>query len=145
VVGLANGPCSSDPAVIGLLAGTPIGFIRKQGHAGIQYEFALGNGSSIIPRFDVAYQGPQNGANQAPAPGSPTALYGQVGGFTVANAHLTWRNSKKDLEAIVEATNLFNHYYYYSKFDLTGAGAGTISGSPAPPFGWSITIKKSFY
>jgi iron complex outermembrane receptor protein len=145
VVGLANGPCTSDPAVIGLLAGTPIGFIRKQGHAGIQYEFALGNGSSIIPRLDVNYQGPQTGANQAPAPGSPTALYGQVGGFTVANAHVTWRNSKKDLEATLEATNLFNHYYYYSKFDLTGAGAGTISGSPAPPFGWSLTIKKSFY
>src|SRR5207244_9087317 len=28
VVGLANGPCSSDPAVIGLLASTPIGFTK---------------------------------------------------------------------------------------------------------------------
>ena len=145
VVGLAQGPCSSAPNVINLLAGTPIGFIREQGHAGIQYAFELGNGSSITPRFDITYQGPQNGSNTRPAPGSPSQLYGEVGGFSVANANITWRNSKKDLEATLQATNLFNHYYFYSKFDLTGAGAGTITGSPAPPFGWSLTVKKSFF
>ena len=145
VVGNPQGPCSSDPAVIDKLSGTPIGFIRQQGHAGIQYEFALANGTSVIPRFDVAYQGPQNGSNTRPAPGSPSDVFGRVGGFTVANANLTWRNSKKDLEATLQVTNLFDHYYFYSKFDLTGAGSGTITGSPAPPLAWSLTVRKSFY
>lgn len=57
---------------------------------------------------------------------------------------MTWRNEKKDLEATLEATNLFNRYYFFSKFDLTGAGSGTITGSPAPPFGWALTVKKTF-
>jgi iron complex outermembrane receptor protein len=144
VVGGANGPCSSDPKVIGLLSSSPLGFIKQQYHAGIQYEFGLSNGATLTPRFDANYQGPQPGSNLAPAPGSPSAVYGQVAGFTVANAHLTWRNAKKDLQATLEATNLFNRYYFYSKFDLTGAGAGTITGSPAPPFAWAVTVKKSF-
>ena len=144
VVGGANGPCSSDPAVIDLLAPTPIGFIKQQAHAGVQYEFHLAGGGSLTPRFDAAYQGPQNGSNLAAAPGSPSALYGQVSGFTVANAHLEWRNAKKDLAATLEVTNLFNKYYFYSKFDLTGAGAGTITGSPAPPLAWALTVKKTF-
>jgi iron complex outermembrane receptor protein len=136
--------CTSDPTIIDKLATTPIGFIGKQGHAGIQYAFALGNGSTLTPRFDAAYQGPQNGSNTRPAPGSPSDVYGRVGGFTVANASLTLANPKKNLEWTLQATNVFNHYYFYSKFDLTGAGSGTITGSPGPPFGWSLTVKKSF-
>ena len=143
VVGLAQGPCSSDPAVINLLAPTPIGFIKQQAHAGIQYEAPLSNGGSLTPRFDVTYQGPQNGSNSATVAGTPTALYGQVASFTVANAHLEWRNAKKDLSARLEATNLFNKYYFYSKFDLSSL-AGTITGSPAPPFGWALIVKKNF-
>ena len=136
--------CSSDPAVINQLAGTPIGFIQQQGHIGIQYEFGLGNGSTLTPRFDAAYQGPQTGTNNSPVPGSPSDLYGRVGGFTVANARLIWMNPKKDLQATLEATNVFNHYYYYGKFDLTGAGSGTITGSPGAPLGWALTMKKSW-
>jgi len=136
--------CSSDPAIIGLLSGTPIGFIGQQGHFGIQYEAHLFNGSTLTPRFDAAYQGPQTGSNTAAAPGSPSDLYGRVGGFTVANARLIWTNSKNDLQTTLEATNLFNHYYFYGKFDLTGAGSGTITGSPGAPFGWALTVRKSW-
>ena len=118
-----DGPCSSDASVIDLLSSTPIGFIKEQAHAGIQYEIHLGSGGTITPRFDATYQGPQNGSNLAAAAGSPSALYGQVAGFTVANAHLEWKNAKKDLTATLEATNITNKYYFYSKFDLTGAGA----------------------
>jgi iron complex outermembrane receptor protein len=144
VVGGANGPCSSDAAVIDKLSSSPLGFIKEQFHAGIQYEFGLPSGSTLTPRLDISYQGPQPGSNLEPASGSPSALYGQVAGFTVANAHLTWRNAKKDLETRLEVTNLTNRYYFYSKFDLTGAGAGTITGSPAPPLAWAVTVKKSF-
>jgi iron complex outermembrane receptor protein len=137
--------CSSDPAIIGKLAGTPLGFIGEQAHFGIQYEFGLGNGTTLTPRFDATYQGPQTSNNLATEPGSPTQLYGRIPGFTVANARLTWANMKRDLEATVEVSNLFNKYYFPAKFDLTSAGTGTITGAPGPPLGWSLTVKKSFH
>jgi iron complex outermembrane recepter protein len=145
VVGLPQGPCSSSPDVIALLSPTPLGFSEQQGHAGIQYQFDLTGGGTLTPRFDITYQGYQAGANTAPVPGSPSAIYGQIPGYGLANAHLTWVNSKNNLQATLAATNLFNRYYYYSKFDLTGAGAGTITGSPGAPFGWYLQVKKSFF
>ncbi len=144
VVGQANGPCSSSPSVINLLSPTPIGFIKEQVHAGIQYEFRLSGGSSVTPRVDAAYQGAAPGSNVAAAAGSPSDVYGRVAGFTVANARVTWRNAKRDLDATLEVTNVTNRYYFYSKFDLTGAGTGTISGSPGPPLAWALTMRKSF-
>ncbi|TLY76584.1 MAG: TonB-dependent receptor, partial [Gammaproteobacteria bacterium] len=145
VVGGASGPCTSNPAVINLLSSTPIGFIKEQAHAGIQYEFHLSNnGSSLTPRFDVTYQGAAPGSNLRAGAGTPSDIYGRVSGFTVANAHLTLRNAKKNLEATLEVTNVLNRYYFYSKFDLTGAGQGAITGSPAPPLAWALTVKKSF-
>jgi iron complex outermembrane receptor protein len=136
--------CSSDPAVIDQLSGAPIGFIGKSGHVGVQYEFGLANGGAITPRFDAVYQGPTTGSNQAAVAGTPTALYGQVGGFTVANARFTWTNSKRDLETTFAVTNLFNHYYYSSKLDFSQL-AGTITGVPGPPLGWELTVKKTFH
>jgi iron complex outermembrane recepter protein len=136
--------CSSDPAIIGLLSPTPLGFTKEQGHLGAQYQIPLGGNGSLTPRFDVTYLGPQVGSNTAPAPGSPSAVYGQLGGYTLLNARLTWRNAKGDLETTLEGLNLTNHYYFYSKFDLTGAGAGVITGSPGQPLQWALTMKKSF-
>jgi iron complex outermembrane recepter protein len=136
--------CSSNSAVIGQLSDVPIGFLKEQGHLGVQYEIPLGGNGSLTPRFDVTYLGPQVGSDTAPAPGSPSALYGQIPGHTVANARVTWRNASKNLETTLEITNLTNKYYYISKFDLTQAGAGTITGSPGRPLGWALTMKKSF-
>ena len=79
-----------------------------------------------------------------PAPGSPGALYGQLAGYTLANARLTWANADKDLTVALEVTNLTTKYYYYAKFDLTGAGAGAINGDPGRPREWAVTVKKAF-
>jgi len=146
VVGLAQAPCSSDPTVIGMLAKTPIGFVPEQAHGGIQYQFGLGSGAgTLTPRLDVTYLGgPVYGADQAPAPGSPTATYGILGGYTVSDLRVTWRNARGDLDVTVYGNNIFDKYYYYSKFDLTQAGAGTITGAPGQPLMWGLTIKKTF-
>ena len=76
--------------------------------------------------------------------GSPSAIYGQQDAFTLANARITWRNKAKDLSIALAVTNLFDKYYYTSKFDLTGAGAGAISGSPGRPREWALTVRKNF-
>jgi len=136
--------CSSDPSIVGLLSPAPIGLLKSKWSAGGQYEIGLGGAGSFTPRFDVTYQGALAGSDLAPAPGSPSAVYGQIPGYTVANARFTWRNEPRDLDIALEVTNLTDKYYFLSKFDLTGAGAGTITGSPGRPREWAITVKKKF-
>ena len=144
VLGLASGPCSSDPAVLGGLSSPPPGVMKSKWNAGVQYDFPFANGATLTPRVDVTYQGSLAGAYATPAPGSPSALYSTVDSYTVANARLTWLNAKKDLNVALEVTNFTDKYYFLSKFDLTGAGSGTITGSPGRPREWAVTIKKKF-
>ncbi len=141
VVGLPNGACSSAANVIGLLDDPTQGW---RWAFGIQYEADLGGSGKIIPRFDVTRQNALTGNVLRPPAGSPSDLLGQVPGYTLANARLTWRNADEDLDVSLEVTNLFDKYYFLNKFDLTGAGAGVISGQVGRPQEWAITVKKKF-
>ena len=144
VVGLASGACSSDRAVISLINSRPPSMMKWKWSAGAQYEIDLGDTGSLTPRFDIAYQGDMIGNVLAPVAGSPSAIFGQMPSNTLANARITWRNPNKDLEVAFEVTNVFDKYYYTSKFDLNGAGAGLISGTPGRPREWAVSIKKKF-
>ena len=144
VVGLPSGPCSSDPAIVSRLSPRPRGLVKWKWSAGAQYEIDLGDAGSLTPRFDIAYEGSLSGADLRPAPGSPSEIFGSVPSYTLASAHLTWRNADKDLDISLEVSNLFDKYYYTSTFDLTGAGAGAITASPARPREWALSIKKKF-
>ena len=144
VVGGASGPCSSNPAVVGLLAPQPRGLMKLKWNAGVQYEFPVGNGGSITARLDTSFQDKLVGGDLVASAGTPSALYGQVDSYNLSNARVTWRNAERDLEAAFEVTNLADKYYFVSKFDLTGAGAGAIAGQPGRPREWAVTLKKKF-
>jgi iron complex outermembrane receptor protein len=141
VVGQASGPCSTAASVVGLLDDPSDGF---RWAFGIQYEADLGGSGKVIPRLDVSHQYALTGNALTPAATSPSARFGQVPGYTLANARLTWRNADEDLDIGLEVTNLFDKYYFINKFDLTGAGAGVISGQPGRPREWGLTVKKKF-
>jgi iron complex outermembrane recepter protein len=136
--------CSSDPSIVGQLTSPPRGVAKTQWSLGAQYEADLGGSGSITPRFDISHQGKIVGGATKSAATTPSGLFGDTPGFTVANARLTWKNEDRDLEISGEVTNLFDKYYFLSKFDLTGAGAGTISGLPARPREWAVSVKKKF-
>lgn len=144
VAGLAAGPCSSDPAIIATAVNPRSPFTPKwKWSAGIQYEAQLGSGAgTLTPRFDAAYQSAIF-TNAAPSPAGIQEL-AVIKGYTVANARLTWRNEKEDLEISGEVTNLFDKYYFNTTFDLTGAGAGITSGYPGRPREWAVSVKKKF-
>lgn len=141
MVGQAAGPCNSTQAVVGLLSDPSDGF---RWAFGVQYEADLGNSGKLIPRIDVSHQYKLAGNALTPAPGTPSAQFGETPSYTVANARLTWRNADDDLDISLEVTNLFDNYYFINKFDLTGAGAGLISGQPGRPREWALTVKKKF-
>jgi iron complex outermembrane receptor protein len=104
---------------------------------GTQYSFGIGDKGTLTPRIDLSHQSTvfSNALN---------GPLNRISGYTVGNARLTWRNAKGDWEAAVELSNFTNKLYYLTTFDLTGAGGGAVSGQPAMPREWSVSIRKSF-
>jgi iron complex outermembrane receptor protein len=144
VVGQGPGPCSKDPSIMNLLSSTPPGVVKQSGFGGVQYDIRMAGGSTLTPRLEANYQGALGGGVVAPTPGTPSAIYGNVPSYTVGNARLTWVSARRDLDIALEVTNFTDKYYFLTKFDLTGAGSGTITGSPARPREWAVTFKKKF-
>ena len=103
---------------------------------GAQYEFTLGSGGTLTPRVDGSFQSEifTNGNNQ---------LTNRIGGYTLFNARLTWKNAEGDLEASLEGTNLGDKYYFMSRADQY-TGAGHTDGAPGRPREFALTIKKKF-
>ncbi len=96
----------------------------------------MGNKGSLTPRFDMSYQ-------SVTYSGSSNTPYERIPGYAIANARLTWRNAKRDLQVSLEGTNLFNKYYFTTVFDNT-ASAGYATAQPGHPREWAITARKSF-
>lgn len=136
--------CSTDPQYTSRLAAPPRGSTKLQWSLGAQYRIGLKERGSITPRIDISHQGDMAGSNTNPLPGTPSEEFSSVPGYTLTNLRLTWRNQAEDLEAAFEATNLFDNYYFYQIFDLTSAGSGLITGAPARPREWAVTLKKKF-
>jgi iron complex outermembrane receptor protein len=104
----------------------------------------LGNSGSFTPRVDVIRQSSLNAQDSVPAAGSPSALFGRIPSYTLTNGRVTWRNAGKNLSISFEVTNMFDKYYYNNIFDLTGPGAGVISGSVGRPREWAVSVKRAF-
>jgi len=104
---------------------------------GAQYAIDVMNRGTLTPRVDVSYQDSVY-SNAVNGP------LNQIPEYTVANARLDWRNATGGWEVWLEVTNFTNKLYYLTTFDLTGAGGGSVSGEPAMPREWSVSIKKTF-
>ncbi len=143
VVGLAPGSCSSDPALLAQLNPRSPYTPKWKWSVGVQYEIPLGSAGTLTPRFDASYQSAMyTAALPSPAAIQPLAI---IDGYTLANARLSWKNANKDLEIALEVTNVFNKYYFLTKFDSSGpSGAGFTSGYPGRPREWAISVKKKF-
>lgn len=130
----AGGPTAPNGVQIGMV---PPYAPKWKWAAGIQYAIELGDVGSIIPRVDANYQSHiySNAVN------GPLNL---IAGYTLANARVTWRNKAENLDISFEVTNVFDKYYLLTSFDLTGAGAGFVSGQPGRPREWAVTVKKTF-
>jgi iron complex outermembrane receptor protein len=136
--------CSTNPAIVDALATPPRGVGDLQWSVGAQYMIDLGNSGSFTPRVDVIRQSSLNAQDSVPAAGSPSALFGRIPSYTLTNGRVTWRNAGKNLSISFEVTNMFDKYYYNNIFDLTGPGAGVISGSVGRPREWAVSVKRAF-
>jgi iron complex outermembrane receptor protein len=104
---------------------------------GAQYKIDLGDTGSITPRVDVAYQ-------DSVFTSAGNAAVNRIPSYTLVNANVTWRNAEGDLSATLEVSNATDKYYYLTKFDLTGAGAGVVDAHPGRPREVVFRLRKNF-
>jgi iron complex outermembrane receptor protein len=75
-----------------------------------------------------------------PAPTMATIPLFNVPGQSIVDARLTYEFGD-DWQASLSVTNLFDKFYYNNKFTLTGFN---VSGSPARPREWLLSVKRTF-
>lgn len=133
------GGCGVNPA--GVVPGDPPPVPKWKANLGIQYKVDLGGSGSITPRIDVSYQSKQY-TGPVVVGGVRTLAF--LPSFTTLNGRLTWRNADEDLAISLEVTNITDKYYFLSRFNLLGAGAGFDKALPAAPREWAVSVRKEF-
>jgi iron complex outermembrane receptor protein len=110
---------------------------KRKASLGIQYEFGAGDRGTVTPRFDVAYQ-----SSYFTAPINDPA-YNQIDSRTTANARLTWKD-KEDLWSLAFLVNNLTDKLYYTTYFDNHTSVGYVSGQPAMPRNYALTLKRNF-
>jgi iron complex outermembrane recepter protein len=129
--------------VAGALAGTAIPcsgitpYTPKTSYSvGAQYDYKL-NAGLVSLRVDGSYQG-------AIYTSSENTFWSRMPGRFVANGQVSFTTDDKDWKATLEVKNLFNRYYFLSVSDVTTNALGAVTGVPAMPRTWALTLKRTF-
>ena len=67
----------------------------------------------------------------------------RVEGVFLGNARVTYTTQDQDWRVSLEVQNVFDKYYFLSKSDITNS-LGEITGVPALPRTWSVTVRRNF-
>ncbi len=133
----------TSPCVGGVLIGSaiPCGAItpytpKTSYSVGAQYDYEVGPGVVSV-RFDGAYQSQIFTTSE-------NTFWSKMPGRFVANAQMSFVTADKDWKATLEIKNLFNRYYFLSVSDVTTNSLGVVSGVPAMPRTWALTVKRTF-
>jgi iron complex outermembrane receptor protein len=106
---------------------------------GAQYEIAL-SGGTLTPRLDLDYR--SSFSVGAPA---NARQYNVTNGRTLMNARISYKPEGGDWELAVAATNLFDKFYYASKYDHASEAQGaTAEGLVGRPREFSVSVKRNF-
>jgi iron complex outermembrane receptor protein len=109
---------------------------ERKASLGIQYELPLGLAGTLTPRVDGTYQSEFFTAID----NNPD---GQVDGYTLLNARVTWQSSSGDWSGAFALTNATDKFYYLNKF-RQGPPFNFVIGQPGRPREWSVSIKRTF-
>jgi iron complex outermembrane receptor protein len=115
------------------------------GTIGAQYSFHLSNGSVLMPRIDMFYQGEFNNGGVTTKPIDP---YHVVPDYTVFNGRLTYLAPSSKWSVSLAATNLFDKFYWIA-LDPDRADDGETltydrAGVPSAPRMISLTFRRNF-
>lgn len=104
--------------------------------ASAQYRIDTESAGAITPRLDMTYQ-------SSFYTSIPNTTFNKVPGYTLLNASLAWEAPDGKWMVIGNLMNLTNKLYYYALLDARAVN-GLVTGFPAAPRQWRITVKRSF-
>ncbi len=102
---------------------------------GIQYDYRI-NPGTVSFRFDGNYQ------SDIYSEASNTD-WSRVKPYFLGNARLSFTTADRDWRVALEVQNVFNHYYFLSKSDVSSS-LGVVTGVPALPRTWMLSVKRNF-
>jgi len=105
--------------------------------AGAQYDLPLAAAQTLSPRVDVSYQSQTFG-------NAINAATNRVSGYTLANARLIYRHKDRGVTATFSVNNLFNKYYFTSRYDNLYQAVGTNLATIGRPREFMFTLKYDF-
>jgi len=109
---------------------------KFKGSIGAEYKIDLGNNlGSLTPRVDVNYQS-HIYFDTTNTPGVDQQ------GYTVVNAHLSWKSGDAKWGIQLDVSNVFNKFYWVNEYAVPSLGANT--GMPAVPRQFLVTLKRKF-
>ncbi len=118
-------------------AGAITPYTPKTSYAiGAQYDYEMGPGTASV-RFDGAYQG-------SVFTTSENSPFSRIPGRFIGNGQLSFTTTDRDWKITLEVKNLFDKYYFLSVSDATINSLGIVSGVPAQPRTWSVSVKRTF-
>jgi iron complex outermembrane receptor protein len=138
----ANPAPGAPPGFVDPLGTIPVGsppalFPKQQFNISGSYTFHLGGWGELTPRVDYNWQDITYQAGLG-------SKFLAVPAHGILNARLAWDPPNGSWEVAVSATNLANKRYFYDMFNLAAFGFGTVTGNPAPPREFFLTIRKNF-
>jgi iron complex outermembrane recepter protein len=107
-----------------------------QASAGARYMILMGSAGSLTPRLDLIYQ---DSFYTLPT----NTSFSEVDSRLVLNGRLTWMSGSELWEAALEVTNITNQLYYFNVRD-DRASTYTVTGQPAPPIRWALSLRRNF-
>ncbi len=133
----------TSPTVGGLLVGSAIPanaitpYTPKTSYSvGAQYDYDIAGGLASI-RFDGTYQ-------SALYTTSENTIWSRIPGRFIGNAQVSFASADRDWKFTLEVKNVFDKYYFLSVSDATTNSLGIVSGVPALPRTWALTVRRSF-
>ena len=102
---------------------------------GVQYDHEFGAGTVSV-RFDGSYQSEMYTTSE-------NTVWSKMDSRFVGNGQISFTSADRDWKLTAEVRNIFNKYYFLSVADVT-TSLGAVTGVPALPRTWAVTLKRNF-
>lgn len=113
---------------------------------GAQYRIDFHDGSMLIPRLDMSYEGPRN-VNTIDS--EPVGKGHECPGYTLYNARVTYMTPDSHWSLSLQVENLFDKLYWINKSQTINDDGDDIqypqTGNPSSPRSLSLTLRYNFF